>query len=185
MRVLLGAIVVAALAAPALADDFEETLEAALEAYRAGDIAGAQDELDFARSMLGELKAQGLATFLPPAPEGWTREIADGAANPLAMLGGGTGVTAEYSGDTGALEITMMADSPMVAGLGAMFANPSLMAMQGEVRRVGRQRYVVAGDGEITAMVANRILVQLSGDAPRETKIALFESIDFAGLGDF
>lgn len=185
MRVLCSAIVVAALAAPVQADEFEEALDAAREAYRAGDIAGAQEELDYARTLLGELKAQGLAAFLPPAPAGWRREIADRPANPLAVLGGGIAATAEYHGEPGSMEVTMMADSPMVTGLGAMFANPALMAMQGDVRRVGRQRYVITADGEISTMVANRILVQLSGDAPRDAKIALFESIDFAGLADF
>ncbi|PIY73111.1 MAG: hypothetical protein COY86_08330, partial [Rhodobacterales bacterium CG_4_10_14_0_8_um_filter_70_9] len=83
------------------------------------------------------------------------------------------------------IEIQIMADNPMVATMGAMLGNPAMMASQGEVRRVGRQRYVVAPDGGVMALVGGRALVQLSGSAAREDKIAYFEAIDFAGLEAF
>jgi hypothetical protein len=186
LRALALALVVAVSPyPPALADEIEATLEAALEAYRAGDIDAAKEEADFAAALLAERKAAGLSDFLPKPFEGWSRTEGDAPAGAPAMFGGGLMASAVYSGPPGDIEMTLMADNPLVASMGAMFSSPQLMAMQGEVRRVGRQRYVVTADGEITALVGNRILVQLSGSAPEAEKIAYFEAVDFAGLSDF
>ena len=73
-----AALLVAALTAgTAKADEFTDTIEAAMEAYQAGDIKTAKEEIDFAAQLLGQLKAEGLTGFLPPALDGWEREIGD------------------------------------------------------------------------------------------------------------
>ena len=60
---------------PAFADDVEESINAALEAYRAGDIKAAKEEIDFASQLLGQLQAEGLSGYLPQAfDEGWNGE---------------------------------------------------------------------------------------------------------------
>lgn len=176
----------ALIAGGAQADEIEETLEAALDAYRAGDVAGAKEELDYASALLSEMKADGLAAFLPEAPPGWTRELGETQGAGAAFFGGGLTASAIYVSGSGAqAELTLMADNPLVASVGAMLANPQMMAMQGDVRRVGRQRYVATADGEFMALVDNRVLVQLSGGASEADKTALFEAIDFAALKDF
>lgn len=183
-RILLAAVIAAALS-PAAADDIEDAIAAGLEAYRAGDVAGAKEELDYATTLLGQKKAAGLTAFLPPALEGWTRTEGDASAAGAALFGGGLNASASYARGAETIEIQIMADNPMVATMGAVLGNPSMMAMQGEVRRVGRQRYVVSQDGGVMALVGGRVLVQLSGSAPRADKIAYFEAIDFAGLEAF
>ena len=175
----------AGLGSASAADEIEDAIAAGLEAYRAGDIAGAREELDYAATLLGQKKAAGLAAFLPPAFDGWTRSDGDASAAGAALFGGGLNASADYTRGADMVEIQIMADSPMVAGMGAMLGNPAMMATQGEVRRVGRQRYVVAPDGGVMALVGGRALVQLSGSAAREDKIAYFEAIDFAGLEAF
>jgi len=173
------------LASIAAADEIEDAIAAGLEAYRAGDIAGAKEELDYAATLLGQKKAAGLTAFLPPALDGWTRSDGDASAAGAALFGGGLNASADYTRGADMVEIQIMADSPMVAGMGAMLGNPAMMATQGEVRRVGRQRYVVTADGGVMALVGGRALVQLSGSAAREDKIAYFEAIDFSGLEAF
>jgi len=175
----------AGLGSASAADEIEDAIAAGLEAYRAGDMAGAKEELDYAATLLGQKKAAGLAAFLPPAFDGWTRSDGDASAAGAALFGGGLNASADYTRGADMVEIQIMADSPMVAGMGAMLGNPAMMATQGEVRRVGRQRYVVTADGGVMALVGGRALVQLSGSAAREDKIAYFEAIDFAGLEAF
>ena len=175
----------AGLGSASAADEIEDAIAAGLEAYRAGDVAGAREELDYAATLLGQKKAAGLAAFLPPAFDGWTRSDGDASAAGAALFGGGLNASADYTRGADMVEIQIMADSPMVAGMGAMLGNPAMMATQGEVRRVGRQRYVVTADGGVMALVGGRALVQLSGSAAREDKIAYFEAIDFAGLEAF
>lgn len=183
-RLVLAAVLTASLS-PASADEIEDAIAAGLEAYRAGDIAGAKDELDYAATLLGQQKAASLSAFLPPAFDGWTRSDGDASAAGAALFGGGLNASASYARGAETIEIQIMADSPMVATMGAMLGNPAMMATQGEVRRVGRQRYVVSPDGGIMALVGNRALVQMSGSAAREDMIAYFEAIDFAGLEAF
>jgi len=175
----------AGLGSASAADEIEDAIAAGLEAYRAGDIAGAREELDYAATLLGQKKAAGLTAFLPPALDGWTRSDGDASAAGAALFGGGLSASASYARGGESIEIQIMADNPMVATMGAMLGNPAMMASQGEVRRVGRQRYVVAPDGGVMALVGGRALVQLSGSAAREDKIAYFEAIDFAGLEAF
>ncbi len=175
----------AGLGSASAADEIEDAIAAGLEAYRAGDVAGAREELDYAATLLGQKKAAGLAAFLPPAFDGWTRSDGDASAAGAALFGGGLNASADYTRGADMVEIQIMADSPMVAGMGAMLGNPAMMATQGEVRRVGRQRYVVTADGGVMALVGGRALVQLSGSAAREDKIAYFEAIDFSGLEAF
>lgn len=187
-RLAAASIIVAAsaVASPAAADDVEAAIEAALDAWRAGDARLAAEELDYAATLMSQAKAAGLGAFLPDAFDGWTREDAAAQAAGAALFGGGSSAGATYRREGGGGEVTIevTADSPMIAAMAALFANPTMMAMQGEVRRAGRQRYVLGSDGEATAMVDNRILVRASGDAAEDV-IAYFEAVDFAGLAAY
>ena len=166
-----------------LADDVSESLNAAMEAYEAGDIAFALEELDFARQKMLSMQADSFQQFLPEAPEGWFRDIDTEMAAGLAMMGGGMGAGAEYRNDGGSqyYSITMMADNPMVVSMGAMFSNAAVMGMR--VERVGRQR-VAIGDDQAIALVDNRILVQVEGD-DEDLLLDVMGQIDFEALSDF
>ncbi|MEM8622886.1 MAG: hypothetical protein AAGG47_05125 [Pseudomonadota bacterium] len=167
---------------PAAADEVEETLQAAIEAYRAGDIALAKDEVDFASSLLAKLKAAGLAAFLPEPFDGWTVSEEFAGAELAALFGGGLAATRTYRGDAGSVEISVMADNPMVASFGAMLANASVAGSMGALKRIAGQRVIVTPEGEMSALVASRFLVQMSGTAPAEELEAYFSAIDFDGL---
>jgi F420-0:gamma-glutamyl ligase-like protein len=175
----------AALLLPGLAaaDEISDALTAAQEAYADGDIQYALDELDFARNKLLEAKTNQLGSFLPEAPDGWTREVSSEMNQGLAMMGGGVGAEATYTSGSGdeSYKITLMADNPMVASMAAMVTNAAAMGFQ--VERVGRQRFMVQ-DNEMTGLVANRFLVQISGADP-ETMTAALESMNFAALAGF
>ncbi|MEM7056097.1 MAG: hypothetical protein AAF557_00785 [Pseudomonadota bacterium] len=183
-RLLVCAMIPILLTGPAMADDFEESVEAALEAYRAGDIKAAKEEIDFAATLLNQLKAEGLNAFLPPALEGWTREDQQGD-QAAAAFGGGQVASARYEKDDKRIEIQFMANNQMVTALGAMFSNPTLMGAAGKVKRINRQKVVVTNDGEIQAMVDGRIMVQITGSGEVEDKEAYFEEIDIKGLKEF
>ncbi|MBV0913064.1 hypothetical protein [Anianabacter salinae] len=179
----LAALACLALASPAAADDVTDTLNSAIEAYESGDIQFALEEIAFAQQLMQGMKTDTLSALLPEAPEGFTREIDTEMNAGLAMMGGGTGTEATYSGDAGSFTLTLLADSPMVTAMGAMFSNPTIMAASGELFRVGRQRFVDQ-DGEVTTLVANRILVQASG-ADRDVMMPVLEAIDYEALGNF
>lgn len=167
----------------AQADEISDTLQSAIEAYNDGDITYALEELDFARQKLMALRTEAFQQFLPPAPDGWTRDVETEMQAGLAMMGGGMGASAEYRAPDGSqyYSITMMADNAMVASMGAMVANAAAMGMK--VERVGRQR-VAINDGQAMALVNNRILITIEG-GDEALLMQAMEGIDFDALSNF
>lgn len=168
---------------PALADEITDALTSAQTAYAEGDIQYAIEELDFARGKLLALKTDALSAYLPDAPEGWTRTVNSEMNAGMAMMGGGVGAEARYTSADGAhgFTLTLMADNPMVASLGSVVQNATMMGLK--VTRIGRQKFVIQ-EGDATGLINNRILIQASGDAP-ELMLATLETIDFQALASF
>jgi len=184
MRALIFAALIAGTAAsPAPADEIEDALEAALEAYRAGDVALAKEEADFAATLIGQMKAESLTEVLPAPLDGWTRE--DDETQNVAAFGGGIVASATYRGPSGEIDLQLMADNQMVASMATLLSNPAMMASMGTVKRVNRQQLVVTQEGEVQALVDNRILVQMSGSGSTDDKLAYFAAIDLEALKDF
>lgn len=186
MRLAATVILALALALPARADDVEDSIDAALQAYRAGDIKSAKDELDFAAQLLGQRKAQELQSLLPGPLPGWERQDADeGDAQAMTALGGGQMAGASYTSGSDSVEIQIMADNQMVTAMGAMFSSAAMMGSMGTVKRIGGEKVVVTRDGEVQALVGGRFMVQITGSADTETKQAYFEAIDLEALKAF
>ncbi|MFT3974444.1 MAG: hypothetical protein QM699_13635 [Amaricoccus sp.] len=181
---LAAALAFAAL--PAAADEFTDTVESALKAYTDGDVDGARQDLDYASKLLGSMKAQSLAKFLPEALPGWTRaEPSDGdSADFMGMFGGGTTTEASYSKDGADLTITLVANSPMVSSVAAMISGVAGMATGDKPIRVQRTEFHHDGD-ELQGVVNNKVMVSVSGSATIEDKTAYLEAMDFKALGDF
>ena len=181
-RLTALATVLALLAPAAHADEVTDAMEAARAAYEAGAIQEALEELAYARQLLTEMKTASLTGFLPPAPAGWTREVDTEMAAGMAMMGGGVGAEATYSGPGEQFTLTMMADNPMVAGMASALSSAGLLGVAKRMR-VGGERFLVQ-DGDLMALIGNRVLVQASGADP-ERMVAILEQIDFDALAAF
>lgn len=165
----------------ASADEVSDTLQSALTAYEEGDITYAIEELDYAKQLMAELQTGALSAFLPPAPDGWTAEDDPDTVAGFAMMGGGTAASKRYYSDSGSFNINIVVDSPMIAMMGGMIQNAGSMGMK--TVRVGREKFM-DNDGEMSALIDGRVLVQATGE-PRETIIAVLEQIDYRELGRF
>jgi hypothetical protein len=174
-----------AFALPAAADEFTDTLESALKAYRDGDVGAARADLDYAGKLLTAMKSEALAKFLPAALPGWTRDeaSAEEAGGMMGMFGGGTSAAASYTRGAEELTITLVADSPMLSGIGAMITGMAGLA-GGKPIRVQRTEFTDQ-DGTLQGMVNKRVMVAVSGEASVEDKTAYLEAMDFGALGDF
>lgn len=182
---LIALTMAAALAWPAAADDFTDSIEAALEAYRDGDIKTAKEEIDFAAQLLAQMKAEGLKSFLPEALEGWERKDDENDSGAMAAFGGGQMAAASYSRDGKRVKVQLMADNQMVTALAGMFSNSAMMAAMGTVKRINRQKVIVTKQDEVQSLVDGRIMIQITGDADIEDKEAYFAEIDVKGLKEF
>ena len=186
LRILPPLLALGLSAAPVLADEVADTIEGALKAYRDGNVTAAREDLDYAVKLLGAMRAESLATLLPPALAGWTRAEAgaDESGGMMAMLGGGTAASATYTKDDGTeLKIDLVASSPMVSGIAAMVS--SMGAMGGtKPLRIKRTEFVDS-DGDLQGVVAGKVMVSASGDATAEEKKAYLETMDFDALAAF
>lgn len=183
LRLTLAAACLALAALPAAADEVSDTIQSALDAYTEGDVAYATEELNFALQLLKEMRAGDLQSFLPEPLDGWTREIDEGAAAGLAMMGG-TGAAATYISGSDNFTISVLMDSPMVTGMAAMFSNPALAASGGgKMVRVGREKFV-SMDGDLNGLIGNRVFVQADGDNT-DAIVAHLETMDFRALAQF
>ncbi len=182
---ILPALLLAVSPSPeAAADEIEDSIEAALEAYLAGDIKLAKEELDFAAQLMAQLKAEGLSGFLPEPLSGWDRQDED-TTQSASAFGGGLMAQANYSNGSERVEIQLMADNQIVTAMGAMFSNAALMGAMGKVKRINREKVVITNQGELQTLINNRIMIQISGSADVEVKEAYFAAIDIEGLKDF
>jgi hypothetical protein len=187
MRLFLPAALAAALAAmPVSADEFTDVIDGALEAYGDGEITIAREELDYAIKLLAMMKSESLSGFLPEALPGWTKtkgDGGDGGGAAMAMLGGGTTASAEYSNGSNNVSMTLMADSPLVSGMAAMITGMASMG-GGKPVRIQRTQFGI-NDDEMQGVVNKRVMVTLSGNASVEDKKAYLEMMDLKALGNF
>lgn len=186
MRPTPLALALALVAAPAAADEFTDVIGSALEAYGEGDVTIAREELEYAMRLLNDMKAASLAGFLPAPLAGWTRTDdtePGGASAAMAMFGGGNAAAATYTRGTEGFTITLLANSPMVGGLGAMITGMSSLA-GGRPIRIQRTQFTM-NEGELQGVVDGKVLVSVGGEAAIEDKTAHLEAMDFAALGDF
>lgn len=186
IRSLALAAALAATALPAGADEFTDTLESALKAYADGDVDGARQDVDYAGKLLGSMKAQSLAKFLPEPLPGWTREAAEGedSTDLMGMFGGGTTTKATYTRDGDDLTITLVANSPVVSSVAAMVSGLAGVATGTKPIRIQRTEFHNS-DGELQGVVGNKVMVSVSGSAPVEDKTAFLEAMDFKALANF
>lgn len=178
-----AALAACLLPAPASADDITDALNAAIDAYEDGEVQDALAEIAYATQLLNELQSQGLATFLPEPLDGWTRDVSDTPAQGLGFMGGGTAAEASYTGPDGSFTIMMVADNPMVAAMGGMLGNPTLMATMGRIERISGESFLES-DGELSGLIGNRVLIQASGVAS-DIMADHLEQVDFDALEDF
>jgi hypothetical protein len=182
---VLFAAALAATVTASVADEVSDALQAAADAYAAGDLVGTTDAMTIARQAIAIQQNAKLELLLPGAPEGWTMTLSQDFAEGFGMLGGGAGAEARYENADQSLSFTVsyIADNPMVSSMGAMLGNVQMMAMMGTVVKVGDQA-LLENEGNISALIANRVLVTAEG-ADTAAMLPVVKAIDFAKLGMF
>jgi hypothetical protein len=174
------------IAAVATADEFTDTLDGALQAYRDGDITAAQQDLDYAGKLLTAMKSESLAKFLPAAPAGWARDESSDAADAsgvMGMFGGGTTASATYRRGDEEMTLTLIANSPMITGMAGMLSGIAAMG-GGKPMRIQRTEFAM-NDQDLQGVVGGKVMVSVGGNAAVEDKTALIETMDFGALEDF
>ena len=180
IRVIFGAVLLAAAAAsPALAaDDILDAIDQARKAYQANDLANAKQSLDLASQLIGQKNAESFAELLPAPLPGWKAEKAQSSA--LGQVAFGASVASRsYSntkGDT--VEVQITGDSAMIMQFATLLNNPGIAGAMGKIIRIGNQRAIQTGEGDINMVVANKFLVTVQGSADPASKTAYAQAVN-------
>ena len=171
------------LPAHAKADDVADALAEATRSYQAGHVAAARTAMEEALQLLAQRTAAGLGSALPNALPGWQAEKSETHTAPLGLMGGGSQASRRYKNATGQdVEVQVVADSPVLAQLGMVMANPAIAGAMGKLIHVGSQRAIQTNNNEIQMLVNDRILIMITGNAAIEDKLAYAQAIDLTKL---
>ena len=182
-RRLLAAALLLLAAPPAHADEIADAIAEAARAWTARDGVAARTALEEALQLIAQQAAARFGQALPAPLPGWTAEAAESNAGALMFAGGGTQASRRYANAQGqSVQVELTANSPLIAQLAMVHANPVLAGTMGRLIRIGALRAIQEPDGDVQMLVDGRILVGVSGDAPAEAKLAYARAIDQAKL---
>jgi hypothetical protein len=184
LRTMALVLVIGAAGVPALAaDDILEAIDTARKAYQAGDMQNAKQSLDLASQLIGQKNAETFAALLPAPLPGWKADKAQANAVGMAMLGGASAASRNYTNDKGDnVEVSITGDSAAIMQLAPMLANPALAGAMGKLVKVGSQRAIQTNDGDVMMLVANKFMINVQGSADAAAKLAYAQAIDVAKL---
>ena len=179
---------------PAYADEILDSINEAIEAYKEKEYAEAAESLDYAKQLIQQLRSENIMKFLPQALPGWESKTAE--TQSMGMLGGMSGVQKEYfkpgAGDQGRKRITIniMAESPMMQGMMAIF-NPAYAGAQGgKLQKIKRNKAIVkyspdGRSGEVNVLVKKSYIVSIKGNSvDKKDLLDYAEAVDYKGLKD-
>lgn len=153
-------------AAAAKEPTFPEAVEQAKKAFDGQDYAAAVSALQAALRQVQKLQRIAILEALPK-PQGFafTDEEPQGEEAALGVALLGLGVKRSYTkGEDKSLDVEVMANSPMVAMMSMMLANPAIVkADGGEIVEYGKHKALLkkAGDGqELTILMHDKHLVK-------------------------
>ena len=174
---------------PANADEVTSAINDALAEYRNGEYASAAENLDYASQLIRQKKGDKLRSFLPEPLEGWMADDSSSRTIGVIMLGGGIIAERRYSKKASLVTVKIVADSPMLRGVMMMFTNPMFItAGGGRMEQIKSQKAIIKytpdrGTGEINVVVADRILVTVTGEnVTKQMLVDYAENIDYRKL---
>ncbi|MGB5734731.1 MAG: hypothetical protein WBM40_09830 [Thiohalocapsa sp.] len=180
------------LAAGAQADSVTDQIEAGRRAYEAGDARVAIQALQFAVAEIETQLSKKQLELLPQPLPGWSADDAVSETGGFAAMLAGTNLSRSYRNDaSGAgVQISITADSPLLAMMGMMMSTPMLMQAQpgsSPYTRAGFRGMLEKDDADnvkITLMVGTRILLQMQGSdgASRAELEAYLDAMDLGNL---
>lgn len=173
----------ATISLPAFADEIEDAIAEALQAYQDREFTAAGQALSYASQLILQKSASTLSAILPPPLPGWDAKKSETQATDMAMMGGGIQASSGYTEQSDTVEIQTVGDSPLPAQWVPMISDPAMgVAVGAKIERIGKQRGLPTKDGEVMLVVDKRFLVTIGRSAAKETKTEYGQAIDFAAL---
>ena len=190
-RLLAAALLSLAPPVSLRADAVGDQIQAAAQAYEAGEFRKAIQTLQFATAAIREKINQSLLQLLPEPLAGWEAEAPEATASGgITTMILGTHLSRRYYRDGAAVEISITADSPLLSMMSMMLSNPIFLQSDPDTQLYTwqgypglRKRVRESKSWEISLLLKNRILIQVSGtNADQKTLEAYLKALDFAAI---
>lgn len=191
----LAALAFAATAA-AQADDVTVAIGNAETAYNNGDYQEASTQLQTALVGVNQMLIDMLVEALPDAPPGWTSEDPEGMDATAMGVGffASLMVSAQYYPPNGSsIELTVAANSPLLATLSMFLANPMMAGMAGQsgmnaTTACGYDAMEQFSEGvyDLNVLAGNATLISFSGQSADDVDyiLELANATDCAAIVD-
>jgi hypothetical protein len=198
LAILTAAVLaMALLAGSASADDVTDAMAAAGAAYGGGDLKETSTKLQTALVAVNQLMIDQLIAALPAAPAGWSEEEPEGIDATAMGVGFFASMIVEKSyttPDGTTIDLTVAANSPMLAALRMYLSNPMMAQMAGQsgveqTEACGYDALRQYGDGtfETNVLAGNGTLItytgqQASDEAHINTLVAATDCATIVGI---
>jgi hypothetical protein len=165
------------------ADEFEDSLNAALKAWKENKVDEASTALQNANRIIAEKGGEKLEEVLPKTINGWTRGRLE--TQSLASAGGGTATKVNYKkgdptkGEEKRITVNVTADNPLLSQVSAFLKAPALGALLGQkTRQIGEfSAMSIPKEGVLQFPVNQRYMIILQGKKiPEDELVALAKS---------
>ncbi len=173
-------------------DDVLATIGQAVKQYKAGDLAGAASNMDYAAQLIRQKKSEKMKSLLPKPLAGWQAQEANAQAMGTAVFGGGVTVSRKYTKGPATVEVEIVSDSPVLQSVMMMLNNPMFAgAGGGTLEKIKGQRAIVKYNkgnhsGDVNIVVAGRFMVTVKGqNVQRPDLIAYAGAVDYQGLSKY
>lgn len=161
------------------ADEFEDSLTAALKAYKENKIDEANTALQNANRIIAEKSGDKLEEVLPKTIGAWTRGKLE--TQSLASAGGGTTTKANYKkgdkekGTEERISVNITADSPMLMQVAAFLKAPALGALLGQkTKQIGEYSGMyISKEGILQFPVNERYMIIIQGKKIDEDQLMI------------
>lgn len=180
LSALLAGLIAIGSALPAFADPVTDRMRQAEAAYAERNFAAALTALTGAADLIRQMKAEAWKSVLPDPPPGWTAENAKIVTVGPALLGGGSSTQRRYRGPGGTVDISLIADSPMLQSVAGLLGAGILVAGSDVMNIEGQRVSYDADENVLQAIVADKVLVRVKGSegVDRAMLEAFFRHID-------
>lgn len=162
------------------ADEFEDSLNAALKAWKENKVDEASTALQNASRIIAEKGGEKLEEVLPKTIGAWTRGRLE--TQSLASAGGGTTTKVNYKkgdkdkGTEERITVNVTADNPLLSQVSAFLKAPALGALLGQkTRQIGEfSAMSIPKEGVLQFPVNQRYMIILQGKKiPEDELVAL------------
>ena len=161
----------------ASADEVSDAIAGAQSAYGSGDYKEASTQLQTALVGVNQKLIDLLIERMPAAPPGWTAEDPEGLDSSALGMGFFASLVVErtYTPPSGsAIDLTIAANSPLLATFRMFISNPMLAQMGGQS---GMKKVSVCGyeaieqfedDAAMHILAGNATLISIEGESPAD-----------------